>query len=309
MRYHLGYHALPLGRLAVALTPGWSVLIVCCHSRSCCSRTGERLGTLALGSSCVPRDRRDLPRERRLAGRPRIPGSAYPDRLDRRARRVRQQHRSGGGPSGRIALSVPRLLRPERGPTGARLPPLGWYRTPAVEVAAQRRRCWNRRPGRRARAGLVVGEWWESVASVGFLVVVALPVSMGVAILRYRLYEIDRLVSRTLSYAILTGLLIAVYFSVVTLATLLSRSRHLSPWLRRPWRRPRCSARSGTASSTWSIGVLTGRLRRRGGRRRVHEDAARCDRARYRQRAVRRRRRTHRASGPSRCESGGRCRP
>ena len=57
------------------------------------------------------------------------------------------------------------------------------------------------------------------MASAGFLTIVALPISIGVAILRYRLYEIDRLVSRTLSYAILTGLLVGVYFSVVTLAT------------------------------------------------------------------------------------------
>jgi hypothetical protein len=36
----------------------------------------------------------------------------------------------------------------------------------------------------------------------------ALPIGMGVAILRFRLYEIDRIISRTLSYAIVTGLLI-----------------------------------------------------------------------------------------------------
>jgi hypothetical protein len=48
---------------------------------------------------------------------------------------------------------------------------------------------------------------------------VALPVSIGIGILRYRLYEIDRLVSRTLSYAILTGLLVGVFLGIVALAT------------------------------------------------------------------------------------------
>ena len=51
------------------------------------------------------------------------------------------------------------------------------------------------------------------------LMLVALPASLGVAILRHRLYDIDRLVSRTLSYAIVTGLLVAAYLGVVTLTT------------------------------------------------------------------------------------------
>ncbi len=49
--------------------------------------------------------------------------------------------------------------------------------------------------------------------------IAAFPVSIGIAMLKYRLYEIDRLVSRTLSYAIVTGLLVGMYVGVVTLIT------------------------------------------------------------------------------------------
>jgi hypothetical protein len=47
----------------------------------------------------------------------------------------------------------------------------------------------------------------------------ALPVGIGVGILKYRLYEIDRIISRTLGYAIVTGLLVGVYAGLVLLAT------------------------------------------------------------------------------------------
>ena len=49
--------------------------------------------------------------------------------------------------------------------------------------------------------------------------ILSLPVSMGVAVFKYRLLEIDRILSRTLSYAIVTGLLIGVYAGLVLLAT------------------------------------------------------------------------------------------
>ena len=49
--------------------------------------------------------------------------------------------------------------------------------------------------------------------------VAALPASIGVGILKYRLYDIDRIISRTLAYAIVTALLIGVYAAIVLLAT------------------------------------------------------------------------------------------
>ena len=47
----------------------------------------------------------------------------------------------------------------------------------------------------------------------------AMPVGIGVGILKYRLYDIDRIISRTLAYAIVTGVLVGVYAGLVLLAT------------------------------------------------------------------------------------------
>jgi hypothetical protein len=60
---------------------------------------------------------------------------------------------------------------------------------------------------------------WRTVGNVATVAIVALPLGMGVAILRYRLYDIDRIISRTLAYAIVTGLLVGVYAGLVLLAT------------------------------------------------------------------------------------------
>jgi hypothetical protein len=56
---------------------------------------------------------------------------------------------------------------------------------------------------------------WE-VLILGFT---ALPLSIGLGILKYRLYDIDRIISRTLAYAIVTGLLVGLYAGLVLLAT------------------------------------------------------------------------------------------
>jgi hypothetical protein len=69
----------------------------------------------------------------------------------------------------------------------------------------------------------VLGIWAlatnSAIWEVAILGLCALPASMGVAILRYRLYDIDRIISRTLAYAVVTGLLIGVYAGLVLLAT------------------------------------------------------------------------------------------
>lgn len=59
-----------------------------------------------------------------------------------------------------------------------------------------------------------------AVNDVAFALVLALvPTACGVAILRYHLYDIDQIIGRTTAYALVTGMLLAVYSAVVTSLT------------------------------------------------------------------------------------------
>ncbi|WP_052667282.1 hypothetical protein [Nitriliruptor alkaliphilus] len=82
------------------------------------------------------------------------------------------------------------------------------------------------------------------VAVAGFSLV---PIAIGVAVARYRLFEIDRLISRTVTYAAVVAVLAAVYVAgVLVLGTLLPRQSDL-----------------GVAASTLAVAALFLPLRRR----------------------------------------------
>lgn len=69
---------------------------------------------------------------------------------------------------------------------------------------------------------------WSSVSKTGQLLFdlavvagigLALPVAIGVAVLKYRLYAIDKIISRSVSYTVVTGLVVGVYLGCVALLT------------------------------------------------------------------------------------------
>lgn len=66
-----------------------------------------------------------------------------------------------------------------------------------------------------AVASAVLGEWAQVVQNIAFLM---LPVSVGVAILKYRLYDIDLLINRTLVYLPLTGVLAGIFAATITIS-------------------------------------------------------------------------------------------
>jgi hypothetical protein len=64
-----------------------------------------------------------------------------------------------------------------------------------------------------------IGLRW--LGEIGFVLtmvgVVGMPIAIGIAVLRYRLYDIDRIINRTLVYGSLTAMLVALYFGAIVL--------------------------------------------------------------------------------------------
>jgi hypothetical protein len=95
-----------------------------------------------------------------------------------------------------------------------------------------------------AVVGLLLGGFTSGLT---YLAVVAVPVSVAVAVLRYRLWDLDRLVSRTVTYAVVTGLLVVPYLLVVPAASRLAEG----------------SGSLAVAAATLAVAALFQPLRRR----------------------------------------------
>jgi hypothetical protein len=72
-----------------------------------------------------------------------------------------------------------------------------------------------------AVAGLLAGITLPQntvISGVFYKTVLCVPVAVGVAVLRYRLWDLDRLVSRTVTYTLVTALLVVPYLLIVPAA-------------------------------------------------------------------------------------------
>jgi hypothetical protein len=76
-----------------------------------------------------------------------------------------------------------------------------------------------------SESGLPRFPWWAEVLfSVSILSFASVPVAIGFAVLRYRLYAIDIIINRTLVYGSLTAMLVAIYFGGVATMQVLFRA-------------------------------------------------------------------------------------
>ena len=209
LAYRDGHHALPLARLGVVLAPGWAGFIVLLPfplllfpDGRVVSRRGRRIlvaGLLLCGVFLASIAALDLPAlwERHV-------------HVDSGGTLVALDNTSGligvigdvllvGYVAFCLAVVIHQVIEYRRS-TGAKRAQLKWL------VSG----------GAIALVGLVIA---IEFAGPSFILVAGLPIAIGVGVLRYRLYEIDRLISRTLSYAILTAVLVGMFIGLIALTT------------------------------------------------------------------------------------------
>jgi hypothetical protein len=83
------------------------------------------------------------------------------------------------------------------------------------------------------------------------------PVAIAVAVLRYRLWDLDRLISRTVTYALVTTPLVLPYLLILSPVTRLAGGAGSLVVAPPPWPPRPPSSRCGAGSRTWSTGGST----------------------------------------------------
>ena len=145
-------------------------------------------------------------------------------RLHAEPRRARQR-RARSGPSRTRSASCPTTCSTpslgsdlgdraaghddrERGGRRAPLPPRVDRGAPAAEVAA----CWRSSCSAPSTAARRCTPTWSATGrSCSGSSLAGIPISVAIAVLRYRLYAIDHIISRTVSWAVITAVLVAVF--------------------------------------------------------------------------------------------------
>jgi hypothetical protein len=214
--YRLGHHALPLAPVAVLVQPSWApalisfpVVLLLFPDGRLTSRRWRWVLLAYVLVGCVASAALFSPAIRAVA--------SHDVRLDSFGDVISKQKHSGG------LLGVAEVL--------GLLSILGfWLSFMAHQVLSWRHASGERREqlkwlasGAAVSVVVIAGSFGVSSTSVSGEILgmglAGLPVGIGVGILKYRLYDIDRIISRALTYAIVTGILVGVYAGLVLLAT------------------------------------------------------------------------------------------